>query len=107
MAVVKMNVITVPPDRADELEARFAARATEVDKQPGFLGFELLRPEEGDRYIVYTKWESEDAFAAWAQSSAFQRGHRAHHQEGPVATHSELWGYEVVLESRPSGQSTP
>jgi heme-degrading monooxygenase HmoA len=103
MAVVKMNVITVPKERAGELEERFRARAAEVDKQKGFLGFELLRPQDGDRYIVYTKWESEEDFAAWVTSPAFGHGHRAHNEQGPVAAHSELWGYDLVLESKPKG----
>ena len=102
MAVVKMNVIDVPAERAAELEERFKARAGEVDKQPGFLGFELLRPQSGGRYIVYTKWESEEAFANWVQSPAFGHGHRAHNEQGPVATGSELWGFDLVLESKPS-----
>ena len=102
MAVVKMNVITVPKERADELEERFRKRAGEVDKQPGFLGFELLRPHDGDRYIVYTRWESEEDFMNWVQSPAFGHGHRAHEQQGPVSSHSELWSYDVVLETRPT-----
>ena len=102
MAVVKMNVITCPPERREELEARFGARAREVDQQKGFLGFELLRPTDGDRYIVYTRWESEEDFLAWVQSPAFGHGHRAHSEQGPVSTHSELWNYEVVIEAKPS-----
>ena len=44
MSVVKINAITVPKERADELEARFAARAGEVSGSPGFEAFELLPP---------------------------------------------------------------
>ena len=105
MPVVKMNVISVPRERFGELEERFRARAGEVDQQKGFLGFELLRPQDGDRYIVYTKWETEDDFLAWVQSPAFGHGHRAHSEQGPVATHSELWGYDVVLETKPAPTS--
>ena len=104
MPVVKMNVISVPPERAAELEDRFRQRAAEVDKQKGFLGFELLRPKDGsaeNRYIVYTRWETEEDFVAWVSSPAFGHGHRAHSEQGPVASHSELWEYDVVLESRP------
>ena len=43
MSVVKINAITVEPERADELVARFAARAGEVGGMPGFEAFELLR----------------------------------------------------------------
>lgn len=97
MAVVRINAITVPADRADEFEARFAARAGEVSKAPGFEAFELLRPsDERGVYLVYTRWESQDAFDAWVESAAFTRGHRAHHAEGPVSTRSELWSFEVI-----------
>ena len=45
MSVVKINDITVPKERADQLVERFAARADEVSGMPGFEMFELLRPE--------------------------------------------------------------
>ena len=48
MAVVKINAIKVPEGAGPELEKRFAARLGAVDDQPGFLGFELLRPVAGD-----------------------------------------------------------
>jgi heme oxygenase (mycobilin-producing) len=97
MSVVKINAITVPAERADELVARFAARAGEVAKSAGFEAFELLRPsDERDVFLVYTRWRSEDDFAAWANSPAFQHGHRAHSEQGPVASGSELWSYDVV-----------
>src|SRR5690606_37189631 len=60
--VVKINAIEVAEGRGPELEQRFAARAREVDNQPGFLGFELLRPVKGEtRYFVVTHWESDAA----------------------------------------------
>ena len=68
MAVVKINAIEVPAGAGEELERRFAARQGAVQNSPGFLGFELLRPVAGDtRYFVYTRWESEEAYQAWAQ----------------------------------------
>ena len=71
MAVVKINAIEVSEGNGPELERRFAARLHAVDSAPGFLGFELLRPVSGDtRYFVYTKWESEEAFQAWANGPA-------------------------------------
>ena len=39
MSVVRINAITVPRERAEELERRFAARAGEVSKSPGFEAF--------------------------------------------------------------------
>jgi heme-degrading monooxygenase HmoA len=77
MSVVKINAIAVGEGKGEELEKRFAQRAGEVDNQPGFEGFELLRPVEGeDRYFIYTRWDSEESFQAWVNSQAFQHGHR-------------------------------
>ena len=74
--VVKINAIEVAEGRGPELEKRFAARAREVDNQPGFLGFELLRPIKGEtRYFVVTHWESDEDFQNWVTSAAFTRGH--------------------------------
>lgn len=109
MAVVKINAIEVAPERGAELEERFARRASEVERMPGFLGFELLRPVSGEtRYFVYTRWESEDAYRSWRDSSAFTRGHAQASRdrgEAPVAQGSSLLEFEVVQEvaSAPRG----
>jgi heme-degrading monooxygenase HmoA len=95
MAVVKINAIEVPDGSGPELERRFAARLGAVEGSPGFLGFELLRPVAGEnRYFVYTKWESEEAFRAWMDGSGMQAhsGERAK----PVGTGSSLLEFEVV-----------
>jgi len=99
MAVVKINAIDVPEGAGPELEARFAARKGAVENSPGFLAFELLRPVAGEtRYFVYTRWESEAAFRAWVESSAFTRGHAqaARDSGGTVAHGSSVLGFEVV-----------
>jgi heme-degrading monooxygenase HmoA len=98
MAVVKINAIDVPEGAGEELERRFAARAGAVENSPGFLGFELLRPVAGEkRYFVYTKWESEEAYQAWAAGPS----RAAHAGEGgeqrrPVASGANLLEFEVV-----------
>ena len=101
MSVVRINAITVPPERADELGARFAARAGEVGKADGFEEFQLLRPtDDRTTWLVYTRWRDEGAFNAWMESRAFTEGHaRRGGEEGaqssPMATHSELWSFSV------------
>ena len=95
MAVVKINAIEVPEGAGPELEKRFAARQGAVENAPGFLSFELLRPVGGEnRYFVYTRWESEEAFQAWSAGSgrAAHSGERAR----PVASGSSLLEFEVV-----------
>jgi len=103
VTVIKINAITVPRDAGDELAHRFARRAGAVDGQDGFEGFELLKPtDERDQWLVVTRWRDEESFRAWLDSPAFAHGHRRSRPEGgdqapsPVATHSELWSYEVV-----------
>ena len=97
MSVVRINAITVPAERAEELAARFAARAGEVGKADGFEEFQLLRPADGrTTWLVYTRWRDEAAFNAWMESRAFTQGHaHAQTQSGAVATQSELWSFEV------------
>lgn len=106
MSVVKINAIEVPEGMGDKLEERFAARAGEVENMAGFEGFELLRPTgEEKRYFVYTRWDSEESFQAWVQSSAFTRGHAqaaADRGEKPVAHGSALLEFEVVQKVEPS-----
>ncbi|SEG93977.1 Heme-degrading monooxygenase HmoA [Nonomuraea solani] len=110
MSVVKINVLSVPAEMREELERRFANRAGMVESADGFEWFELLRPVEGtDRYLVYTRWRSEEDFQTWQQGQAFQRGHaqaaqgaQGHgHGQGPAATGSEVWSFEVAESAAP------
>ena len=89
MSIVKINAIEVPEGSGPELEKRFANRAAEVDKMPGFEGFELLRPVEGEtRYFVYTRWATEEDFQSWVNSQAFQRGHAQANADKAAASNS-------------------
>lgn len=107
VTVIKINAITVPADSGDELAQRFAARAGAVDGQPGFEGFELLKPvDDRTTWLVVTRWRDDDSFQAWMSSPSFGRGHQgasapagAHPGGGgpaPLAMSSELWSYEVA-----------
>ena len=103
MSVVKINAITVPAERADELAARFAARAGQVGKSDGFEEFQLLRPtDDRTTWLVYTRWRDEESFQGWLSSQAFGQSHGqgaapggGQPQGGPVATGSELWSFLV------------
>lgn len=101
MTVIKINAITVPAEGGGELARRFAARAGAVDNQPGFEGFELLKPtDERTTWLVLTRWVDDESFQAWANSPAFGHGHRsAAADQAPaprVAMSSELWSYEIA-----------
>src|ERR1700710_2923665 len=97
MADVRINAITVPAERRDELAERFANRAGEVSKMEGFEAFELLRPTDGkDVFYVYTRWRSKEDFDAWMNSQAFGKGHAQHSEKGPVGSGSDLLSFDVV-----------
>ena len=97
MSFVVINVLTVPEPMRATLEERFANRAGEVDTMEGFEHFELLRPVEGqDAYLVYTRWASEENFKAWMESRAFSQGHAKTNSEGPAASGSQIWSFEVA-----------
>jgi heme oxygenase (mycobilin-producing) len=101
MSVIRINAITVPKERSKELIERFANRAGEVSKMPGFEAFELLAPtDEREEFLVYTRWRSQEDFQAWLDSQAFQHGHAQHSEKGPVGTGSALWSFDVVQEER-------
>jgi heme oxygenase (mycobilin-producing) len=102
-SVAKINVLTVPEPMREELERRFAGRAGVVESADGFEGFELLRPVDGtDRYLVYTRWRSEEDYQKWADSQSFQRGHaQSGAKGGPAASGSELWSFDVIESVRP------
>ena len=105
MSVVKINAISVPPQAGPELERRFAARAGAVERSPGFLGFQLLRPTAGeDRYFVVTHWEDEESFAAWRDGDARATHGTAPGEEPkrPVATGATLLEFDVVLDVKPA-----
>jgi heme oxygenase (mycobilin-producing) len=103
MAYVVMNVLTVPEGRGEVLEERFKNRAGMVEGSAGFEHFELLRPVEGiDQYLVYTRWTAKADFDAWQSSQAFDSGHKGASRptsDGPAATGSSIWAFEVVTEA--------
>jgi heme-degrading monooxygenase HmoA len=106
MSIVKINALSVPPEQREVLEKRFASRAGAVENSDGFEWFELLRPVEGtDKYLVYTRWRSEEDFQAW-MSGSMQAAHRGEGEAGaerpkPAASDSTLWSFEVVQQAAP------
>ena len=105
MSIVKINAITVPKDKQERFEERFRGRAGAVEKTPGFAWFELLRPLEGtDQYLVYTRWENEEAYREWEEGQDFARSHDGGSDDlTPAAADSHhLWSYEVLETAGPA-----
>ena len=99
---VATNRLMVKEGHGHELEERFGLRGG-VEKQAGFLGFELWKREvraDHEEYLVVTHWESKEAHHEWTRSEAFKAAH-----SGPradfLAGHPEFGAYEVRLASHP------
>jgi heme-degrading monooxygenase HmoA len=71
-----MNRMSVPEDYREKFEKMFLSRARAVDRRPGFVSAQILRPEKGNEYIVMTHWETQEAFEAWTGSEEYREGHR-------------------------------
>ena len=105
MSVVKINAVTVPEGMGEDFMERFAKRAGSVESQPGFEEFLLLKPSDGgDRFFVFTRWESEEAFEGWMSSRDFAAAHNTDAQgdappqrpAGPPGVTAELLAFDVV-----------
>lgn len=73
---VVCNRVQVNPIHAEIFEQLFLSRSHMVDRSPGFVNFQLLRPAKpDDGYVVMVTWESKAAYQAWLKSDAFKQGH--------------------------------
>ncbi len=96
MSIVVINALSILGKAGPELEARFAARKHSVDSEPGFEGFKLLRPVNGeDRYFVYTQWATREDFENW-RSKRSDSAHSHNDAKKPVATGADLMEFEIV-----------
>ncbi len=111
---VSTNGFRIKKGHGRDLEERFKERGG-VEKQPGFLGFQLWRKDgaAGDEeYVVVTHWESKEAHHQWTRSEEFKAAHSGP-RAGFILGHPEFSGYDVRLLSDPSeakappGSSTP
>ena len=74
---VVTNRVPVVAKWREQFEERFRQRAGQVEKQPGFLRMEIMRPVEDDTpYLVMTVWQDEKAFLNWVKSEDFKAAHQ-------------------------------
>ena len=94
--IVVVNRILVAEGFEEEFEARFRDREGFVDKSPGFIRYELLRPVQAEPYVVKTYWEDEASFEAWTRSEAFKEAHSQLPPKEMFAGPSALEIHEVL-----------
>jgi len=73
---VVMNNIPVTDEGRPIFEDRFKNRAGSVEDSPGFQALSILRPTQGNTYVVLTQWASVENFEDWKNSQSFQKAHQ-------------------------------
>ena len=97
--LVVSNRIQVSQGFEKEFEDRFAGRAGLVDKMPGFIRLEILRPIKRDYYVVLTHWKDETSFRGWTESKEFQEAHSHRPRSEIFAGPSVFEMHEVIQQS--------
>ena len=98
--LVVSNRIPVAEDWQDAFEARFQKRAGQIDKQPGFIRLEILRPvDDVSPYIVQTVWENETAFKNWLESDDFKAAHSNPLPKEAVTGNNQMEMHNIIIKS--------
>jgi heme-degrading monooxygenase HmoA len=95
--IVVMNRIPVAEGREQDFEKTFMQRDRAVDRMPGFIDMQVLRPAEGRTFVVLTRWKSRESFQQWTESEAFISAHRKQ-SPGLASERPVLEIYEVFTE---------
>ncbi len=91
---VAINYITCTDAYRERFETLFATRAKAIDRMPGFINMQVLRPidDKGD-YLIISHWDSEEQFKTWTKSEEFVEGHKR--------------GFADLAEARAEGPEAP
>lgn len=92
------NRVPVASGWEERFEQRFAQRAGQIDKQPGFVRMQILRPEGEDTpYIVLTTWQDKASFKSWVGSDDFKLAHSNPMPKEAFDGEGKLEMHEVVI----------
>lgn len=104
---VAVNYIQCDPEYRERFEYLFGTRAKAIDKLPGFVDMQVLKPsKEEDSYLVVSYWENEESFKSWTKSEAFLEGHKrgfedlakAKAEGKPAPMKSDFKTYNIIAE---------
>ena len=92
------NRVPVASGWEDAFEERFRQRAGQIDKQPGFVRMQVLKPHSEDTpYVVLTTWTDKAAFEAWVGSEDFKLAHSSPMPKEAFDGQGKLEIHEVVV----------
>jgi len=74
---VAINNISCQDHYKPRFEELFKSRIKAIDKMPGFIFMNVLKPVNGEgNYLIVSYWKNEDSFKDWTKSSNFIEGHK-------------------------------
>jgi heme-degrading monooxygenase HmoA len=73
---VAINYISCDEHYCDQFERMFKTRAGAIDRMPGFISMEVLKPNDRSAYLIVSRWKDEAAFQGWMKSPEFLDGHK-------------------------------
>lgn len=94
--IIVQNHIPVKKEFSEEFEKRFVGSGDRMKDVPGFVRNEILRPKDGDEYIVLTYWENMDSFEKWTSSDHFKKVHSGSPSSDIFSGHNHLSVHEVI-----------
>jgi len=94
------NRVPVATGWEDMFEERFRQRAGQIDKQPGFVRMQVLKPvSENTPYVVLTTWQDKASFEAWVGSEDFKLAHSNPMPKDAFDGDAKLEMYDVIVQS--------
>lgn len=74
---VAINFIRCEEHYVARFEELFSTRAKAIDRMPGFVNMEVLKPKkDGEPYLIVSHWKDEADFKKWTNSPEFLEGHK-------------------------------
>ncbi|MGD7001877.1 antibiotic biosynthesis monooxygenase family protein [Corynebacterium halotolerans] len=84
MSFINITALNFPEGMEKQVEESFRHRKQAVDREEGFLSFQLLRPVKGEsRYFVCTTWETREDFDRWMTVRAANKADEQAQQRHP------------------------
>jgi len=91
---VAINYISCKDHYKSRFEELFGSRAHAIDRMPGFLNMEVLKPTSGESdYLIVSHWDSKESFKEWTSSPEFIEGHKR--------------GFEDIRIAKEKGEESP
>lgn len=94
------NRVFVAAGYEEMFEQRFRNRAGQIDKQPGFVRMQVLRPDTPDTpYLVQTTWRDKTAFEGWVGSEDFKAAHSNPMPKEAFSGEGGIEMFEMIIEA--------